>query len=176
MAFDWKGAIGKVAPWLAGALGGPAAGLAVSALCKATGLEPTLENAQKAAEMAAAGSLTGDQFIALKKAEQDFQLQMQEQGFKSLEALEEIGFKDRDSARNREIKTGDWTPRLLALGITVGFFGLLTFLLIKEPPTGSRDILNIMLGALGTAWISITGYYFGSSAGSARKTEIMGGK
>ena len=59
-------------------------------------------------------------------------------------------------------------------GITLGFFGLLYYLLRHEPPAGSRDILNIMLGSLGSAWIGVVTYYFGSSAGSDRKTEIMG--
>ena len=66
--FDWKGTIGKVAPWIATALGGPAAGLAIDAVCKAAGLAPSLENAQKAAEMAAAGSLTGEQLLALRQS------------------------------------------------------------------------------------------------------------
>ena len=69
MSFDWKGTIGSITPWIAGTLGGPAAGFAVKALCAATGMEPSLENAQKAAEQAAAGKLTGDQFLALKQAE-----------------------------------------------------------------------------------------------------------
>lgn len=171
--FDWKGTIGKVAPWIATALGGPAAGLAIDAVCKAAGLAPSLENAQKAAEMAAAGSLTGEQFLALRQSEDAFKLKMQEMGYKLVTDLEEIAFKDRDSARQREIKTGDMTPKILAFGVTVGFFGLLGYMLKWDIPHANKDILNIMLGALGGAWVSIISYYFGSSSSSRAKDETI---
>ncbi len=171
--FDWKGTIGKVAPWIATALGGPAAGLAIDAVCKAAGLAPSLENAQKAAEMAAAGSLTGEQFLALRQSEDAFKLKMQEMGYKLVTDLEEIAFKDRDSARQREIKTGDMTPKILAFGVTVGFFGLLGYMLKWDIPPANKDILNIMLGALGGAWVSIISYYFGSSSSSRAKDETI---
>lgn len=173
MAFDWKGTIGKVAPWLATALGGPAAGLAIDAVCKAAGLEPSLENAQKAAEMAAAGSLTGEQFLALRQSEDAFKVKMQEMEYKNLADLENIAFKDRDSARNREVLTKDTTPKIMAYGVTIGFFGLLSYMLKYDVPAANKDILNIMLGALGGAWVSIISYYFGSSAGSAKKDDTI---
>ena len=172
-SFDWKGTIGKVAPWIATACGGPAAGLAIGALCKAAGLEPSLENAQKAALQAAEGSLTGEQFLALRQSEDAFKVKMQEMGYKQIVDLEEISFKDRDSARNREIQTKDITPRILAYGVTVGFFGLMVFMMKWGVPEANRDMLNIMLGALGAAWVSIVGYYFGSSASSKVKDDTI---
>ena len=101
---------------------------------------------------------------------------MQKLGFENIEALESIAAADRANAREREIKTQDWTPKALGISITLGFFGLLYYLLRHEPPNGSRDILNIMLGSLGSAWIGVVSYYFGSSAGSARKTELLSAK
>ncbi len=44
---------------------------------------------------------------------------------------------------------------------------------LKELPHENRDPVNVVIGALGTAWISIIGYYFGTSAGSMRKTELL---
>jgi hypothetical protein len=173
MAFDWKGTIGKVAPWLATTLGGPAAGLAVKAICSAVGLNPSLENAQKAAEMAAAGTLTGEQFLELQRIEAKHEETMRELGYQNLEALEAISYQDRDSARRREMTVLDWTPRILAYGVTIGFFGTLSFMMRFTVPPEMRDLLNIMLGALGAAWIQVISYYFGSSAGSARKDEIL---
>jgi uncharacterized protein YneF (UPF0154 family) len=172
-SFDWKGTIGKVAPWIATALGGPAAGLAIDVVCKAAGLAPSLENAQKAAEMAAAGSLTGEQFLALRQSEDTFKLKMVEMGYKQITDLEEIGFKDRDSARNMAIQTKDWMPKALGIFVTIGFFGLMFFMMKWDVPPANKDMLNIMLGALGGAWVSIISFYFGSSAGSDKQKDII---
>jgi len=60
---------------------------------------------------------------------------------------------------------------LLATGVTFGFFGIL-YALMSGYATKS-DELMIMLGSLSTAWISIVTFYFGSSAGSQRKDELL---
>jgi hypothetical protein len=179
--FDWKGMLGKVAPWLAATLGGPGAGLAVDALCRATGIEPSLDNARKAAQMAAAGSLTGDQFIALQAAEQGHMERMQEMGFKQLVDLEQIGYQDRASARDREVKTGDsWTPRILAAVVVGGFLWCLYYVLsgkvagLKDPSVSA--MIGSLIGYASAKADTVVGYYFGSSAGSDRKTDILGGQ
>ena len=46
-------------------------------------------------------------------------------------------------------------------------------MMYQAPPEGSRDVLNIMLGSLGTGWVTMLAYYFGSSAGSARKDAML---
>ena len=98
---------------------------------------------------------------------------MVEMGYKQITDLEEIAFKDRDSARNREIQTRDWMPKALGIGVTFGFFGLMVFMMKWDVPAANKDMLNIMLGALGGAWVSIISYYFGSSAGSAKKDTVI---
>jgi len=175
LAFDWKALVKSIAPTIGTALGGPLGGVAGVALSKALGISddaPKDENALSSAIQNA----NPDQLLALKKADQDFAMQMQKLGFENIEALEAIAAGDRANARDREIKTQDWTPKALGIFITLGFFGLLAYLMKREPPQGSRDILNIMLGSLGSAWIGVVSYYFGSSAGSARKTELMSAK
>ena len=172
MAFDWKGLVKSIAPTIGTALGGPLGGVAGLALTKALGLSDDSVKDETAMAAAVQGA-SPDQLMSLKKADQDFAVQMQKLGFQNIEALEAIAAGDRANARDREIKTQDWTPKALGIAITLGFFGLLYYLMRHEPPTGSRDILNIMLGSLGSAWIGVVSYYFGSSAGSARKTELM---
>jgi len=62
-------------------------------------------------------------------------------------------------------------PGALAIFVTVGFFGIL-YALMSGYATKS-DELMIMLGSLGTAWTGIIGFYFGSSAGSQAKDQLL---
>lgn len=166
--------VSKFAPIVGAALGGPLGGAAGALLANALGVKDadpkSIEQAIKN------GTLTGEQIVALKQAEDNFALQMRQLDINSVEDMEKLAIQDRASAREREMSVRDWTPRILAYGVTAGFFGLLSFLLRHDLPAGSKDVLNIMLGSLGTAWISIVTYYFGSSAGSDKKTDLMGRK
>ena len=168
---DIRSILGKAAPMLATALGGPFAGGAASIICKALGLSDnaTPEDVQKVFQ----GAMSPEQFAALQTAEQDYKLKLAALNLNSEKDLEALAVEDRKSAREREISLKDYTPRILAFGITAGFFGILTWMLKHDVPQASRDVLNIMLGSLGTAWIAVVTYYFGSSAGSARKDETI---
>jgi hypothetical protein len=53
----------------------------------------------------------------------------------------------------------------------LGFFGVLYYMLTMEAKPS--EALLIMLGSLGTAWAAVVNFWFGSSAGSARKTELI---
>lgn len=170
MNFDWKGALGNLAPMLATALGGPLAGGAVAAITAALGLGPDASDAEIAKKLATASP---DTLLQLKKAEQDFAARMAELGFKSEADLERIAADDRASARNREIERQDWTPRVLAYLVTAGFFSMLAFLFFAAAPDGSKEPIFILLGSLGTAWTQIIAYYFGSTAGGQKKSELL---
>jgi hypothetical protein len=179
MSFDLKTAIGSIAPALATMLGGPLAGTAVSALAQAFGLGPTATQ-DDITKVIQGGGMTPDIIAQVRAADQKHAEIMSQQGIDLAKlnadheaALAQTDTEDRDSARKREEIVKDWTPSLLSFCITFGFFGILVFLMQYQPPTGSRDILNIMLGALGTAWISAISYYFGSSAGSNDKNKII---
>lgn len=154
-----------VAPALATAIGGPLGGMAYRAISAAlSGSEDTPEE-----ELAqAVARATPDQLLALKKAEQDFTARMKELDID----LERIASEDRSSARNREIKTKDWTPRILAATVTIGYFGTLFWMLSHGVPKDS-EVLVYMLGVLGTAWGMVMGYYFGSSSGSQEKNAMI---
>ena len=62
---------------------------------------------------------------------------------------------------------------LLAVGVTLGFISTLAWLTLHDSPTTSHDIVMALTGVLGAQFASVINYHFGSSSGSAKKTEIM---
>lgn len=155
-----------VAPSLATAVGGPLAGMATRAISEALLGKP---DATEAELVEAAKAATPEQLLALKSAELNFTLRMKE-----LEIdIQRIDAADRNSARDREVKTRDLTPRFLAAAVTFGFFGVLSWMIANGLPANGGEAMLVMLGTLGTAWGAIISYYFGSSAGSREKTDQL---
>ena len=163
---DWKKLVGAVAPTLATFLGGPLAGLATTVLSK------TLLGREDGSEEELAQALlhpNPETMLALKKAEQDFVVQLKELDIKE----EEVHQKDRDSARQRDIQTKDGINKGLALMFTLGFFAVLYAYMTMIIPDQAAQPLNLMLGALTAGLLKILDYYFGSSKGSADKTAML---
>lgn len=166
MGFDWKGLLANVAPVLGTAIGGPFGALAGAAVKAALGIP---EDSDEQAMTKALERATPEQLLAIRQADNQFKLDMEKLGVD----VARIDAEDRKSAREREMAVKDKIPGALAVILTVGFFGLLGYLVAHEPPSGSRDILNIMLGSLGTGWATMLAYYFGSSAGSSAKDRLL---
>jgi len=156
----------QIAPTVASALMTPLAGMAVSVVSKAIGVEP-----DKVQDIISSGKLTSEQIAQIKIAEIDLQKQANELGLN----FEKLAVDDRKSAREMQMATRSWVPPLLAASVTVGFFGILGMMLLGKVDSNNPAIL-MMLGSLGTAWTGIIAYYFGSSAGSQAKTEMLGKK
>ena len=157
---DW---LKQVAPTIATALGGPLAGLAVSAVSKAMGIDEADVN-----ETIKTGKLTAEQIASIKQAEIELQKSAQELGLN----FEQLAVEDRKSAREMQVQTKSYIPATLAVVVTLGFFGILYMLMAGKIMPGS-EALMIMLGSLGTAWTGIIAFYFGSSAGSQAKDEMI---
>lgn len=68
----------------------------------------------------------------------------------------------------RALSHRDTASYVLAGCVVVGFFGVLAIMLIQDRPGA-----DILVGALGGAFGAVIGYYYGSTAGSARKTELL---
>lgn len=158
--------LGQVAPTIATALGGPLAGLATKTL---SNVLLGHEDGDAEAVSMALQNATPEQLADVKKIDADFKVRMKE-----LEIdLERIAAGDRDSARKREISVGDRMPKILAIGVTAGFFGILFWMFIYGVPKNGNEPLLLMLGALQTAFTGIIAYYFGSSAGSKAKNDLL---
>ena len=159
MNLSW---LAQLAPTVATALGGPLAGMAVEAVGKALGVPP-----DDAKNLLESGKMTSDQITLIKQAEIALQAQAQELGLN----FEKLAVQDRASARSMQSETRSYIPGVMALVVTAGFFGILIGLMSGKVTAGAE--IEIMLGSLGTAWTGIIGFYFGSSASSQKKDELI---
>jgi hypothetical protein len=157
--------LAKLAPGIGGALGGPVGAAAGTILAKTLGLDPA-----KAEEVEEAViNADPDTVLKIREAEHQFQEFMKKAEIEIL-ALDNL---DRAGARAREIAMRDWMPSILAVVITVGFLGVLAWILKWGIAESGRDVTMTLVGVLGTAFIGVYGYYFGSSAGSRRNSETV---
>lgn len=174
-----KSIFSKVLPTITATVipGSPLALMGINAVAKVLGadkIDPT-PDALDAAITEAQGK-NPEILLELKKADAELQIRLTEMGFDSEEKILALQNADRSDARAREIAVKDRTPMILAFSVTVGFFGMLALLaFVKTEPT-SHDVLLTMTGSLALAWSGIVGYYFGSSSGSAKKTELLAAK
>jgi hypothetical protein len=136
--------------------------LAVTAVSKALGIDES-----KVQETIDDGKLSADQIAAVKQAELELKDHAQRLGLD----FEQLAVQDRSSARDMQSTTKSYVPPVLAILVTVGFFGILVALMFGFAQRS--DEVMIMLGSLGTAWTGIIAFYFGSSASSENKDSML---
>lgn len=170
---DWKDTLGKLAPTVACALGGPLAGAAVSALGELFGIsEPTQDKIKVALEN---GSLTGEQISGLRQLEMKLKAEEAERGFR----YAELEFKDRDSARARDaeiVKVGKRNHRadvmfVLAVAVIVA----LVYAIWKDPSINEfmKGIVTLVLGRFLGYLDNIYSFEFGTTRGSQNKDSTI---
>ena len=71
------------------------------------------------------------------------------------------------------MKAKDWAMYILGALTAVGFFILLGLLVFQAIPESNNELLYLSVGALITGFTTVINYFYGSSAGSAQKTEAM---
>jgi hypothetical protein len=154
---DALGILGTVAPGIATALGGPVAGLAVKALTSALGLPDTTS---KDGALAALTQATPDQLLALKKADNDFMVQMRQ-----LEIdLEKTRVDDRKDSRARAIAMHDWSPNLIGVLILgVWAWVNVTMLTMDKPPAIAGELVGRILGMIDSATLAFLYWIYGGS-------------
>ena len=155
--------LNQIAPTIATCLGGPLAGLAVTALSKLFEVAP-----DQVQSMINDNKLSADKIAAVQQEEIKFKEQTQALGLN----FEQLAVEDRKSARDMQTVTGSLIPPMLSILVTLGFFGILVYLMVRPADTANTPLM-IMLGSLGTAWTGIIAFYFGSSAGSRAKDQML---
>jgi hypothetical protein len=169
--FDWKKVVGTVAPTLAAALGGPLAGVAVKTIATQLLGEEGASEQQVAEAIASANPQT---LIRLREIDTEFKKTMADMGVQ----LEKIAADDRNSARVREVQTGDHaTPRILATVIIGGFLWSAYYVLsgriasLKDPTIAT--MVGTIIGYTSAKADQVVSYYFGSSASSKAKDDTI---
>lgn len=159
----------NVAPTIAAALGGPMAGMGVSALESLFGLTPGTAEKDPGALTEAVLGMSPETAAKVRAADQDFAAKMKQLDIDVISIAE----KDRESARAMQVQTKDPTPRLIAGGIILGFFGLSGLMAFRDIPVANHDVLLTLIGSLGTCVVAVVSFYFGSSAGSQAKDATI---
>lgn len=181
MAFDLKVALGTIAPTLATMLGGPLAGAAVSALTTALGLKAGA-GIDEITKVVQAGQLTPETIAAMRKADQEhaeklrqMEIDVQRLASDHEAAMASIDASDRDSARKREMAVrGLTTPTLawIVVGASVVLGSAIVLGEVTKDPT-QATLVGTVIGYVFSEAKQVLSYYFGSSAGSAHKTELL---
>lgn len=66
-----------------------------------------------------------------------------------------------------------WAPVVVSVLVLATFGVVMWAALTRTLPAGSETILNMLLGTLAAMATSTVGYWVGSSAGSAQKTDLL---
>ena len=147
-----KNVVGAIAPTLGSALGGPLGGQAASVVAEVLGCKPEPKAINQAIKTA-----TPEQMVELKKAEQDFEVQMKELDV-DIFALE---VQDTQDARSKFSK--DWTTRFMGIITISGFMGYIFLVTLQPPEQNSEALINLVLGYLGGLASAVISFYFGAS-------------
>ena len=147
-----KNVVGAVAPTLGTALGGPMGGMAASMIAAVLGVPNTPKAIEKAIQDA-----TPEQMLELKKAEQDFELQMKELDVDVFK----LETQDKQDARGKFGK--DWTARIMGIATVGGFLGYIFMVTLQPPEQNSEALINLVLGYLGGLASAVISFYFGAS-------------
>lgn len=158
---DW---LKQIAPTIATALGGPLAGMAVSAISKAIGVDEA-----KVGDLIANNKLSAEQIAQVKLAEIELQKQAQELGLN----FEKLAVENVKDARDMQKQTRSIVPALLTCITVIGFFTLLIGAAANVFTLAGSDVLMLLLGVLARETASVYNFWLGSSDGSRQKTEIL---
>jgi hypothetical protein len=102
---------------------------------------------------------TPGQLLKLKELDAEYSTKLTEIGIDA----KKINSKDKENANHNVLARRDYIPSIIAIMITLGFFSVLAIMMFYPIQADASNVIDVLLGALGTAWISCVSYYFGSS-------------
>lgn len=147
-----KNIVGAVAPTLGTALGGPMGGMAANMIAEVLGVPNNPKSIEKAIAEA-----TPEQMLELKKAEQQFEVQMKELD------VDIFKLETQDAQDARKNFSKDWTARIMGIATVGGFLGYIFLVTLQPPEQNSEALINLVLGYLGGLASAVISFYFGAS-------------
>ena len=153
----------QIAPTIATALGGPLAGMAVSAVSKALNIAP-----EEVQNVISSNKLDAEQVAAIQLAELELKKQAQSMNLD----FAKLTVEDRKSARDMQIATKSMLVPSLAILIVSAFIGVVIATLGGFAVVDSV-LAGTLIGYLSAKAEQVVNFYFGSSAGSQRKDEMI---
>ena len=147
-----KNIVGAVAPTLGTALGGPMGGMAANMIADVLGVPNNAKSIEKGLAEA-----TPEQMLKLKKAEQEFEVQMKELDVDVFK----LEVEDTQDARKNFSK--DWTARIMGIATVGGFLAYIFLVTLQPPEQNSEALINLVLGYLGGLASAVISFYFGAS-------------
>lgn len=166
---DWMETLKKIAPTVISATLGPAGSIAYEALGQLFGIaDPTQD---KIKDFVESGRLTPDHLFELKRLELQYQNDEKERGFK----YADLEFRDRDSARKASVEGGTlnklfWFSIWLVTTVLVSELIVLRYGIPHGVP---EIVVGRILGLLDSIAIQVLNFWYGTSSGSVRKTDLM---
>ncbi|MGI9278191.1 MAG: hypothetical protein ACR2PX_00965 [Endozoicomonas sp.] len=163
---DWKGIsqlVGKAAPVLGTALGGPGGAMLGSMVATVLGVEET------PAAVAQAVKNNPEALIKLKQFELKNEQQIREVAFKTLQT--ELSDKANARASHKDSKM----PAIIVWLLTAIVAGLLFALFKFEIPESNQDVAFYLFGQAVTLWAASITYWVGTTRSSADKNRLMTG-
>jgi hypothetical protein len=153
----------SIAPTIVTALGGPLAGMALAAVSKTLNIAP-----EEVQDVLNSNKLTAEQVASIQLAELELKKQAQSMGLD----FAKLTVEDRKSARDMQIATKSMLVPALAIIIVSAFISVVIATLGGYAVVDSV-LAGTLIGYLSAKAEQVVNFYFGSSAGSKEKTELL---
>jgi hypothetical protein len=157
-------AVGKVAPFVGTALGGPAGGAVGKLLAGVLGVEPTPD--------AISDALRNDPqaLVKLKQFELENEQQIRDMAFKTLD----VELKDKQSARLAHKESA--MPAIICVALTLMVFLGGYAIFMTAIPDKNETLANLVFGALLAKWGDSIAYWVGTTRSSSDKNKLLNQK